>query len=172
MNLSLKSKKSLVLALFVKVAQAANFTEISGVSQDVKGIRFPTFCTSKHKVPNLIHTVEPSSTDTISVWTDPPNLVTTTIQHELLQLWWNRTVSDSAQGGGVRIRFPPSKLATIEACCSASVQILPGFSNLEDLTASTSSNVRAVFEASDTTPRISVLDVSTSAKVFCGRCHY
>lgn len=164
--LLLASLVALLVDIGKKVVVHAEFTEISStVPQGVVGIQFPTFCGRKHNVPNVVHTVEPSDTDEISVWTEPADLVTATARGDLLEFRWNRTVSDAANQGGVRIRMPVNQLTRIAACCSANVQIMPGFAGLVSLVVSTSANVRANFAVNGTNAPGSIvsMDVSTSA---------
>eukprot|EP00986_Skeletonema_menzelii_P005065 scaffold1783_cov163-Skeletonema_menzelii.AAC.1 len=108
-------------------------------------------------VPNTMFTIQPSHTPEVSSF--PPNLVTASVQNDVLSFAWNPEVAATSSEGGVVIQLPSENLESISIASQNSVQILEGFNSLSHINVK-SGNLKATIKEL-TTPEILVSGQST-----------
>lgn len=132
-----------------------------------KGVVLPTICIGSFLVPKTMYTFEPTTNNNtnVTIRSNPRNLVETGYDSDdgLVYFKFNQTVAEVAEDAGVVVQFPADQLETINVCCSQSVQIKNGFTNLQNLTVSTSATVNASFV--DETAGNMTIDISRGGLV-------
>jgi len=133
------------------------FQEITTeVPQDVTEIYLPPDCPSSGShYPNTMFTILPSSEDDgddgdkVRIETYPADLVSATTKSggNSLRLKWNDDVASNANEGGVKIYFPPSRLYDVSTAADAKVQILDGFTSMENIKVSSDSKLYATLNS-------------------------
>ena len=139
----------LLLPLFVLLLQsnkvtAADFTsiDVDGSYDNINSIVISPSCPSggSNKVPVTMFTILPSDAG-VEVSSDPPDLVSVSSDGSTLSInSWNVVESTS---GGVKISLPPSQLTSVSAGADTDVQILDGFTALENIDLSGDSEITA-----------------------------
>jgi len=114
------------------------------------GVVLPSVCIGPFMVPKTMYTIEPivgNETD-VRILSKPAGLVEPGFDEDdgKIYLKFNIDVIDDANDAGVIIQFPADQLESVSACCVQSVQIKPGFTNFQTLSASTSAVVNAEFD--------------------------
>lgn len=134
---------------------------------DPVGVVLPSICIGNFTVPKAMYTIEPAAAGEteVKILTNPQDLVETGYDSDnrLIYFKFILPISDTAEDAGVIIQFPSDQLASVDSCCSQSVEIKKGFTNFQSLTASTGAVVDATFavqQANDMT-----IGVFSSAEV-------
>lgn len=144
------------------VSTEKDFKEISSnVPQQVSvvNLQLPPDCLGQGggktgKYPSrFMFTIEPSTSDSVSVSTYPSDLVVAKGQgkDQQLRLVWNANVANDAKEGGVKISLPANQLVAVSAEKGAFVQILNGFTSIERITVATDAKLFATLTTSLTT---------------------
>ena len=135
-----------LLALLQSIKVAADFAAINvdGSYDDIKSVVITPSCPSANgganKVPVTMFTILPSDSG-VEVSSDPPDLVSVSSDGGTLSInSWNIVDSTS---GGVKISLPPSQLTSVSAAADTDVQILDGFTALENIDISGDSEITA-----------------------------
>ena len=135
-----------LLALLHSIKVAAEFAAINvdGSYDDIKSVVITPSCPATggaNKVPITMFTILPSDSDGVEVSSDPPDLVSVSSDGSTLSInSWNIVDSTS---GGVKISLPPSQLTSVSAAADTDVQILDGFTALENIDISGDSEITA-----------------------------
>jgi len=113
------------------------------------GVVLPSICIGDYIVPKTMYTFFPGDEDEtdVKILTNPEDLIEVGYDGDdgLIYFKFNQDVSEVADDAGIIIRFPPDQLESVNACCSQSVQIKPGFTNVQSITASTNAIVNGTF---------------------------
>jgi len=116
-------------------------------------------------ITQILYTIEPSTESSMmSIQSDPADLVMVIVEDSSLRFEINEAAAASATAGGVRVMVPPDQLTKISSMSSASVQILPGLTSLEQLEATSSSILNA--DLSTVTDAMLTISASSSALAF------
>ena len=135
-----------LLALLHSIKVAAEFAAINidgGSYDDIKSVVITPSCPATggaNKVPVTMFTILPSNSG-VEVSSDPPDLVSVSSDGGTLSInSWNFVDSTT---GGVKISLPPSQLTSVSAGADTDVQILDGFTALENIDISGDSEITA-----------------------------
>lgn len=135
-----------LLALLHSIKVAAEFAAINidgGSYDDIKSVVITPSCPATggaNKVPVTMFTILPSNSG-VEVSSDPPDLVSVSSDGGTLSInSWNFVDSTN---GGVKISLPPSQLTSVSAGADTDVQILDGFTALENIDISGDSEITA-----------------------------
>jgi len=114
------------------------------------GVVLPSICIGSYTVPKTMYTIEPAAEGEtqMKIFTNPRDLIETGYDsgNRLVYFKFNLLIAEIAQDAGVVIQFPPDQLESVDACCSQSVQIKRGFTNVQSITASTGAVINAKFK--------------------------
>jgi hypothetical protein len=122
-------------------AVAQDFQEISDVPQTAVTLAIGLSCTGGENYPNLMFTIEPA--DSVTVSTSPPDLVTVIEKSNALYFEFNSPVASKATSGGIKIGMPADQLQSLIGSAASQVQIFDGFTSILSLDFSGASTLTA-----------------------------
>ena len=113
----------------------------------------PASCSKNDgRYPNVMYTVEPSSDGSVTILTDPADLMNVTEKDGTLSFQFNDAVANEADSGaGVLIQMPPDQLQSISCQISGILQVKSGFTNVQSIRAETSGKLDADLGTANTT---------------------